>query len=250
MVTYQPSVSERQRQFLTLFLWAAASSVSHNREQTDKYIDGDFFKKRKVKMAGPFYCPKSTETLNLLQTNFRAASGTVEMLMDLLTDLESLPSLITLSGEPEAGGHGVQEEVMEGVLTLTPRNSVRHELSVWHIGNPRCRQALFWHWGRRSVYVRQKVKCSMHSPKDLPCLGQSSKKNKHPHKNKSDLAETQAGMTTYAGRKLAPSEPTEPLRPPPLYSRRTGKMEKNSQRSTCPDPISRQDGNKAIQSRF
>lgn len=131
-------------------------------------------------MARPFYCPKSTETLNLLQTNFRAASGTVEMLTDLLTDLESLPTLITLSGEPEAGGHGVQEEVMQGVLTLTPRNSVRHELSVWHIGNPRCRQALLWHWGRRSVYVRQKVECSMHSPKDLPCLGQSSKKTNTP----------------------------------------------------------------------
>ena len=44
-------------------------------------------------MAWPFYCPKSTETLNLLQANFKAASGSVEILTDLPTDWNhSLPS--------------------------------------------------------------------------------------------------------------------------------------------------------------
>ena len=139
-----------------------------------------FLKKEKSKWLGLSIAQSPQKLLNLLQTDFKAASGTVEMLMDLLPDLESLPSLITLSGEPEAGGRGVWEEVMEGVLTLTPRNAVRHELWVWHIGNPRCRQALLWHLGRRSVYVTQKVECSMHSPKDLPCLGPRSKKQTSP----------------------------------------------------------------------
>lgn len=83
-------------------------------------------KKRRVKMAWLFCCPKSKETLNLLQTNFKAASGTVGILMDLPTDLKSLPFLAARSETLEAGGCGVWEEVREGVLTLTPTNVVRH----------------------------------------------------------------------------------------------------------------------------
>lgn len=48
-------------------------------------------------MEWPFYCPKSTETLNLFPTNFKVASGTVEILTNLPTDLESLPSLAAWS---------------------------------------------------------------------------------------------------------------------------------------------------------
>lgn len=82
--------------------------MSHDREQTDEYIDGDFFlKKEKLKWLGLSIAQSPQKLLNLLQTNFKAVSGTAEMLMDLLTDLESFPSLITLSGEPEAGGRGV-----------------------------------------------------------------------------------------------------------------------------------------------
>ena len=80
-----------------------------------------FLKKEKSKWLGLSIAQSPQKLLNLLQTDFKAASGTVEMLMDLLPDLESLPSLITLSGEPEAGGRGVWEEVMEGVLTLRMR---------------------------------------------------------------------------------------------------------------------------------
>lgn len=61
----------------------------------------------------------------------------------------------------------------------------------------------------QAICVRNPEGGTMHSPKDLPSLAPSSKK--HPHKNKSDLAEMRAGMKTYTGRKLAPSEPTEPL---------------------------------------
>lgn len=208
MVSYQPSVSERQAIPNSLSLGSCQLSVTWS--GTDWWIYWRLLlTKENLKWLGLSIAQSPQKLLNLLQTNFKAASGTVEMLTDLLADLESLPSLITLSGEPEAGGRGVWEEVMEGVLTLTPRNAVRHELWVWHIGNPRCRQALLWHLGRRSVYITQKVECSMHSPKDLPRLAPSSKK--YPYKNKSDLAEIQAGMKTYTGRKLAPSEPTEPL---------------------------------------
>lgn len=72
-------------------------------------------------MAWPLYCPKSTESLNLLPTKFKAAPGTVETLMELPTDLESLPSLAARSENLEAGGCGVWEEVRERVLTQTPR---------------------------------------------------------------------------------------------------------------------------------
>lgn len=76
-------------------------------------------------MVWPFYCPKSTETLNLLQTNFKAASGSVETLTDLPTGLASLPSLAACSGDLEAGDCGIWEVGREGVLTLTPTNVVR-----------------------------------------------------------------------------------------------------------------------------
>lgn len=77
-------------------------------------------------MVWPFYYPKSTETLNLLQTNFKAASGSVETLTDLSTGLASLPSLAACLGDLEAGGCGIWEGEKKGMLTLTPTNVVRH----------------------------------------------------------------------------------------------------------------------------
>ena len=54
-------------------------------------------------MAWPFHRPKSTETLNLLQINFKAASGSLEILTHLPADPESLPSLPAWSWDLEAG---------------------------------------------------------------------------------------------------------------------------------------------------
>lgn len=52
-----------------------------------------------------------------------------------------------------------------------------------------------------------------------------------------------------AGRRL-PAGQQGPLRSIPLYYRSTQKMNRNSQRTTCPSPVSRQDGNKATWSCF
>lgn len=51
-----------------------------------------FINKRKLKWLGLSIAQSPQKLLNLLQTNFKAASGTVEMLTDRLADLESLPS--------------------------------------------------------------------------------------------------------------------------------------------------------------
>lgn len=50
----------------------------------------DIKKKRRVKMAY-YYCPKSTETLSLLQANFKAAFGDVGILTHLPADMEFTP---------------------------------------------------------------------------------------------------------------------------------------------------------------
>lgn len=51
-------------------------------------------------MAWVYYCPKSTETLSLLQTNFKATSGSVEILTHVTADLELTPFPCHLVLEP------------------------------------------------------------------------------------------------------------------------------------------------------
>ena len=99
MVSYQPSVSERQAIPNSLSLGSCQLSVTWS--GTDWWIYWRLLlTKENLKWLGLSIAQSPQKLLNLLQTNFKAASGTVEMLTDLLADLESLPSLITLSGEP------------------------------------------------------------------------------------------------------------------------------------------------------
>lgn len=140
-------------------------------------------------MAWSFCSPKSTETLNLFQNNFKAASGTVEILTYLPADLESLsplPALVkgTWRQGPVVSGRKQGRECWH----WPPGNVVRHELWVWI---PESGGSSIHHTGTlcfgiqdgQRVYITWKAECSKHSTKDRLCSGQRSKKQTPTRRN-------------------------------------------------------------------
>lgn len=185
-------------------------------------------------MLWPFHCPKSAETLNLLPTS-KATLGSIEILTDLPTDLKSLPSLAAWSWVLDAGDCGIWEEVRKywrgpWAVSLGPW--------VWYIVHLSHRQAWLWHSGRWSVYVTREAEDSTQH-QSLPVLRTRQRETNIP-KGDSDPPEIHANtrwICLQVGKPLLMGQQGSRTLHPTLYYRSTIKMERNSQRPTCPAPL-------------
>lgn len=158
--------------------------------------------------------PKVHRNPEFAPTHFKAASGTMEILTALPTDLQSLASLAAWSGNLEAGGCGVWEEVREAELTPSPREygqtlncesrspSLAHGASTMQASFALALgQVISVHNLKSGMFNSQHQRKTVHARDKLirsKQLQGQIRSGRDPHEH---------DVNTYAGRKVAPSRP-------------------------------------------